>query len=211
MTISKKHIAIFLGAMIIGFILYFIIKLYKNRAEAGYYRDNFLCLNIPPNLPGVGCQPGQLFDLNHPAVSSYCVDCGPGGMFGPGWTMEKFQKQTGDMKRRAAELSGGLQGADLDRAVQNAGGLIPYIKGREIALNHKAQAIADLNPLINIGGVNGFGDVNDGIEISVLDQATKQKVQQFISNKNKKYIPNPPGTYAGYPVTIVIQPMAVAQ
>lgn len=177
--------------MIIGFILYFIIKLYKNRSEAAYLRDSFDTLSITPNIP--------------------CADCGPGGMFGLGSPPANFMQNPATMEQRARDLSGGISDSEFKAAINRAGGFMPYIKGRETAIRRMDEATADLRGVMNIPGVNGTGTVNEGIEIAVINEATKKKVQQFVAEKNKKFIPNPPGTYGGIPVNIVIRPMAVAK
>jgi hypothetical protein len=148
-------------------------------------------------------------------VPGACVDCGPGGMFGPGWTMEKFEKRIDELKKRAYELGGGLSGAELEQAIKRAGGLIPYIDGREIAVKRMEGATNNLKDAMNIPGVHGLGSMmGEYIEIAVIDEATKQKVIKFIEEK-KKAMPMIPGhgegKYMGYPVKIVIREQAVAQ
>ena len=167
----------------------------KRRKESGF--------SLPPELQGGGACPNN------------CCDCGPGGMFGPGWTMEKFNKQMDNLKNRAIELGGGLIGGELDQAIQRAGGLIPYINGREIAVKRMQEATNNLKDVMNIPGVHGLGSMMNGdIEIAVIDEATKQKVMKFIEEKKKTIMMIPghgEGKFMGHPVKIIITEQAKAQ
>ena len=156
------------------------------------------------------------FNLNETGqeVPGACVDCGEGGMFGPGWTMEKFQGRVDELRKRAGELSNGLKGEELNRAVQRAGGLVSYIQGRETAIKRIEEATNNLKGVMNIPGVHGIGTImGDHIEIMVIDNTAKQKVIMFIEQKKKEkaMIPSHGKGYMGYPVKIVIQPMMKAQ
>ena len=77
-----------------------------------------------------------------------CMDCGPGGMFGPGWTMEKFTKQVDELRNRARELSGGISESEFEQAIKRSGGFIPYIQGREIAVKKDKEALDDLKDVV---------------------------------------------------------------
>lgn len=154
-----------------------------------------------------------------------CADCGPGGMFGPAYAeaVEKaggidklFGKRTEELIKRARELSGGISDKDFELAIKISGGFIPYIQGRERAISRIESATSDLNDLMKFPGVHGMGTIGEEyIEIKVLDEATKKAVMQEIEERNKK---NPviscrhlPFHYMGYPVKIVVGPMAKAQ
>jgi hypothetical protein len=143
-----------------------------------------------------------------------CADCGPGGMFGPGWTMDKFNKSVDELKKRAQELGNGLTGIELEQAIKTAGGLIPYIQGREIAFKRIEEATDNLKDVMNIPGVHGLGTMMDEyIEIAVIDEAARQKVMKFIEEKKKAImmIPSHGAGYMGYPVKILIREQSKAQ
>jgi hypothetical protein len=151
------------------------------------------------------------FDLEQEGA---CVDCGPGGMFGPGWTMEKFTKQVDELRKRAGELSNGLSGSELEQAIKRAGGLSPYVEGRETAFKRINEATNDLKDVMKIPGVHGIGTIMDEyIEIAVIDEAAKHKVIKFIEiiKKAKPMIPSHGEGYMNYPVKIVIREQAKAQ
>jgi hypothetical protein len=191
-------------------IIVIIVALYlKNKKESGYE--------------------GWAADLNDSGFDpkwreAPCADCGPGGMFGPAYAeaVEKaggidkwFGKRTDELIKRARELSGGISDKDFELAIKRSGGFIPYIQGRERAINRIENATSELKDLMKFPGVHGMGTIGEEyIEIKVLDEATKKAVMQEIEERNKK---NPviscrplPFHYMGYPVKIVIGPMAKA-
>lgn len=202
----------FLIAVLIIFVIavWLAKRLGGKGSESSFYRDNLLFYPVD-GLLNRSDRIGDLVYLNYKNMP--CKDCGPGGMFGEGWTMEGFEKHADQMRQRARELSGGLNDQDLEKAVANAGGLIPYIKGRETAIRRMQSATDDLRGVMNIPGVHGIGTAFDHIEIAVLDDAAKQKVLQFIELKKrlKPLIPGHGPGYMNYPVKIVKREMAVAQ
>ena len=187
---AKKY---WIELMLVGVVIILAIAIYlkRRRKESGFNVEEWR------EMPGA------------------CVDCGPGGMFGPDWTMEKFQNNVNELKKRAVELGGGLKGVELEQAIKRAGGLMPYIEGREKNIQRIEEAANNLKDVMNIPGVHGLGSMMNGnIEIAVIDEATKQKVLKFIEEKKKAILMIPghgEGKYMGHPVKIVIREVAKAQ
>lgn len=124
-----------------------------------------------------------------------CMDCGPGGMFGPG----------------AAEVT-------LDPSSPE------YIRGRQIAMARFNKAVSELGDVMKIPGVYGYGPVSltnhvkktevQYIGVDVKDEATRQKVTEWVGQKQRalKLIGGSEGLhYYEYPVKVVIREQTKAQ